>query len=241
MASAAPSSICATNRGRGSSPRSSSMHCAMPWAAALCAAASGRAPASAFSPENRLEFVASYFGIMRMGAVAVPVNHKLPRATIAHIFRDSAHRTRPERRGAPAVRAGYGADGRFRRRGCRRIRCLPGSRARSKPSCPTRTRWRRFSTPRDRRACRRACRSPTAASSGRPCATSNRYRPEATGGSTLVVAPLYHMNGLFNHHRRAREPHAGDIAAALRCAPLPRDRGPATVALSCPGSRPCMR
>ncbi len=39
--------------------------------------------------ENRAEFVAGYFGIMRMGAVAVPVNHKLPRATIAHIFRDS--------------------------------------------------------------------------------------------------------------------------------------------------------
>jgi long-chain acyl-CoA synthetase len=39
--------------------------------------------------ENRLEFIAAYFGIMRMGAVAVPVNHKLPRDTIAHIFRDS--------------------------------------------------------------------------------------------------------------------------------------------------------
>src|SRR5580693_9966760 len=39
--------------------------------------------------ENRVEFVASYFGIMRMGAVAVPINHKLPRATIEHIFRDS--------------------------------------------------------------------------------------------------------------------------------------------------------
>jgi acyl-CoA synthetase (AMP-forming)/AMP-acid ligase II len=40
--------------------------------------------------ENRVEFVAGYFGIMRMGAIAVPVNHKLPRATIAHISRDSA-------------------------------------------------------------------------------------------------------------------------------------------------------
>jgi long-chain acyl-CoA synthetase len=40
--------------------------------------------------ENRLEFIASYFGIMRMGAVAVPVNHRLPQGTIAHIFRDSA-------------------------------------------------------------------------------------------------------------------------------------------------------
>jgi len=39
--------------------------------------------------ENRLEFIACYLGIMRMGAVAVPVNHKLPRATIERIFRDS--------------------------------------------------------------------------------------------------------------------------------------------------------
>lgn len=40
--------------------------------------------------ENRLEFIACYFGIMRMGGVAVPVNHKLHRSTIEHIFRDSA-------------------------------------------------------------------------------------------------------------------------------------------------------
>src|ERR1700733_14253807 len=40
--------------------------------------------------ENRLEFVASYFGIMRMGAGGVPVNHKMPRSPISHIFRDSA-------------------------------------------------------------------------------------------------------------------------------------------------------
>ena len=39
--------------------------------------------------ENRVEFIASYLGIMRMGAVAVPVNYKLPRTTIEHIFRDS--------------------------------------------------------------------------------------------------------------------------------------------------------
>lgn len=39
--------------------------------------------------ENRYEFLASYFGIMRLGAVAVPVNHKLPAATIEFIFKDS--------------------------------------------------------------------------------------------------------------------------------------------------------
>ena len=40
--------------------------------------------------ENRVEFIASYLGIMRMGAVAVPINHKLPGSTIAHIATDSA-------------------------------------------------------------------------------------------------------------------------------------------------------
>jgi acyl-CoA synthetase (AMP-forming)/AMP-acid ligase II len=38
---------------------------------------------------NRLEFVASYFGTMQMGAVSVPINYKLSAPTIAHIFRDS--------------------------------------------------------------------------------------------------------------------------------------------------------
>ena len=65
---------------------------------ALCAAVArgllrrniGRGARVGIVAENRLEFVAAYFGIMRMGAVAVPVNHRLPRATIAHILRDSA-------------------------------------------------------------------------------------------------------------------------------------------------------
>jgi long-chain acyl-CoA synthetase len=39
--------------------------------------------------ENRLEFVTTYLGAMRMGAVAVPVNFKLADRTIAHVFRDS--------------------------------------------------------------------------------------------------------------------------------------------------------
>ena len=38
---------------------------------------------------NRAEFLAAYFGIMRAGMVAVPINHKFPRATIAFVLADA--------------------------------------------------------------------------------------------------------------------------------------------------------
>ncbi|MEO8204112.1 MAG: AMP-binding protein, partial [Betaproteobacteria bacterium] len=38
---------------------------------------------------NRAEFLIAYFGIMRAGLVAVPVNHKFPRDTIEFVMRDA--------------------------------------------------------------------------------------------------------------------------------------------------------
>ncbi len=49
-----------------------------------------RGDAVAILSANRAEFLVAYFGIMRAGMVAVPVNHKFPRDTIAFVLQDSA-------------------------------------------------------------------------------------------------------------------------------------------------------
>ena len=40
--------------------------------------------------DNRVEFIAAYFGIMRAGLVAVPVNYRFPKKTIDFIVHDAA-------------------------------------------------------------------------------------------------------------------------------------------------------
>ena len=58
---------------------------------------------------NRAEFLIAYFGIMRAGLVAVPVNYKFPRDTIDFVLRDSGTRLvlcdRERRRAVPDARA----------------------------------------------------------------------------------------------------------------------------------------
>jgi long-chain acyl-CoA synthetase len=61
-------------------------------ARALAARGFSRGDRVALLAANRAEYLSSFFGILRAGLVAVPVNHRFPRATIDLILRDSGAR-----------------------------------------------------------------------------------------------------------------------------------------------------
>ncbi len=147
--------------------------------------------------ENRHEFLACYFGIMRFGAVAVPINHRLPSSTIDYIFEDSAIELSfcdPPRRsmvpaGEPAIEfdatdshgfAGFldpGSSPTFRTDESTLAEILYTSGSTGRPKGVPLTH------------------------AGQVWAIERYLTPlpaEAPRDRTLIVAPLYHMNALFN-------------------------------------------
>ena len=141
---------------------------------------------------NRVEFIAAYFGIMRAGLVAVPVNYRFPKKTIDFIIRDA---------------------------GAKLVFCDPASRENSPEDLPTvvfgqenRDGFDSFVDPGEFDTVIPEPREPamflyTSGSTGVPkgvvlshqshiWVVETRLAPDLERHRYLIAAPLYHMNAL---------------------------------------------
>ncbi|UTP38274.1 acyl--CoA ligase [Phenylobacterium sp. LH3H17] len=147
----------------------------------------------AIAAENSYEFVLAYLAVMRAGLVVVPINFKLPAETIAYILRDAGVVAvlvdRERRHLVPPGMMTYSIDA----TDPDAFRGIWG--AGGGPAEPVETG-------------EIAEILYTSGSTGRPKGVPlshdgqiwalELHRTDAADETTIVVAPLYHMNGLFN-------------------------------------------
>ncbi|HXI67948.1 MAG TPA: long-chain fatty acid--CoA ligase, partial [Steroidobacteraceae bacterium] len=146
--------------------------------------------------ENCAEHLIAYMGTMRAGAVAVPVNHRLPADTVRFILQDCAAALCIVDRGREPLLPKHLRRIRIRDEGAEGFDALlergtPPFAARRSPSGTAEILYTSGSTGRPKGV--------VLSHGGQLWALSVHVAAApATGERSLIVAPLYHMNALFN-------------------------------------------